>query len=141
VAPLEEVPCARCGGSERRARFFINGWRIVDCRRCGLRFVSPRMPPSAYATFYDPAYYKSSDSLRRGYEDYAAEHGSIVRTFERRWRRLARHATRPLAGGRYLDVGCAYGYALEVAQAAGMEAFGVDVSAHAVREARSRDPA
>jgi 2-polyprenyl-3-methyl-5-hydroxy-6-metoxy-1,4-benzoquinol methylase len=96
------------------------------------------MPASAYATFYDPAYYKSSDSLRRGYEDYAAERDSILRTFERRWQRLARHAVRPLAGGRYLDVGCAYGYALEVARAAGMEPFGVDVSAHAASEARSR---
>jgi 2-polyprenyl-3-methyl-5-hydroxy-6-metoxy-1,4-benzoquinol methylase len=93
------------------------------------------MPDDAYAAIYDEAYFKSSDSVLRGYDDYAKERDSILRTFQRRWKWIAPHARR---GGNFLDIGCAFGYALDVAREAGMEPFGVDISAHAVAEARKR---
>jgi SAM-dependent methyltransferase len=137
AAVRAEVACARCGCDERGERFHIHGWRLVDCVRCGLRYVSPRLPPDEYAAQYDQAYFCSPDSLRRGYEDYAGERASILATFRRRLARIQRHAP-ALPGGRYLDVGCALGYALEVAADAGMLAHGVDVSPFAVAQARAR---
>jgi SAM-dependent methyltransferase len=133
TSELRDVVCARCGGSEQRQRFEIRGWRIVDCVSCGMRYLSPRMPDHAYAAIYDDEYFKSPDSLLRGYEDYAGERDSILRTFRRRWKHIEVER-----GGRYLDIGCAFGYGLDVAAEAGMEPFGVDVSAHAVAEAKSR---
>jgi SAM-dependent methyltransferase len=132
-----QVPCARCGAEAVTERFTIRTWRLVDCASCGLRFVSPRMADTSYLEVYNAEYFKSPDSLTRGYEDYAGERETILQTFRRRFDLIARHAP-PLAGGRSLDVGCAYGYALEVAAERGLAAHGVDVSAHAVAVARER---
>jgi 2-polyprenyl-3-methyl-5-hydroxy-6-metoxy-1,4-benzoquinol methylase len=134
-----DVPCARCGGTAVAERFTIRTWRIVDCRSCGLRFVSPRMTDQAYAEVYGEDYFKSADSLTRGYEDYAAERDTILATFRRRFDLIARHAPPAgLAGGRSLDVGCAFGYALEVAAEHGLTAHGVDISAHVVADGKAR---
>ncbi len=132
-----EVPCARCAGRAVEERFTIRGWRLVDCVGCGLRFVSPRMADLSYLEVYGEDYFKSPDSLTRGYEDYAGERETILATFRRRFRAIA-HRAPSLSGGRSLDVGCAYGYALEVAAEHGLAPHGVDVSAHAVAVARSR---
>ena len=131
------VPCARCGGSAVTPRFTIRTWRLVDCNACGLRFVSPRMSDLSYVEVYGEDYFKSADSIARGYEDYAGERETILATFRRRFAVIARHAP-PLAGGRSLDVGCAFGYALDVAAELGLAPHGVDVSAHAVAVARER---
>lgn len=49
---------------------------------------------------------------------------------------LRTHGVRP--GGRVLDVGAGYGFFLEAAEKAGYEAHGLEVSAHAVEQARRR---
>ncbi len=49
---------------------------------------------------------------------------------------LRSHGVPP--GGRVLDVGAGYGFFLEAAERAGYEAHGLEVSAHAVEQARRR---
>src|SRR5262249_37029769 len=115
---LRDAVCARCGGSEQRPRFEIRGWHIVDCASCGMRYLSPRMPDHAYAAIYDDAYFKSPDSLLRGYEDYAGERDSILRTFRRRWKHIEVER-----GGRYLDIGCAFRHARGLPAEAGTGAI------------------
>jgi 2-polyprenyl-3-methyl-5-hydroxy-6-metoxy-1,4-benzoquinol methylase len=138
IAKRERIGCARCGGRESREQFSVRGWPIVDCESCGLRFVNPRLPASQYEQVYGPEYFKSPDSLLCGYRDYGGERASVLRTFRRRFAWILKHARKPLVGGGFLDIGCAFGYALEVAIEEGMHAYGVDVSAHATNEAHGR---
>lgn len=63
--------------------------------------------------------------------------GSIVRKF---YRGLLETAQAPRGPGRALDVGCAYGYGCEVLMERGFEPYGLDVSEHAIAEARQSLP-
>ena len=67
-----------------------------------------------------------------------------VRRFYRLYLDLAAATVPQLADGRGKsahDVGCAYGVGVRELQRRGYEAYGSDVSAHAIEEARLRDPA
>lgn len=124
----EPVPsatsCPLCGAAEQRPRLERDGYRIVQCCACGFLFVSP--PPTAQelADFYQrPEYYAGSGL---GYADYFAQrpiHEADAR------RRLARIERLVGGRGRVLDVGCAAGFFLHVAQGRGWQPLGVELSA------------
>ena len=54
-------------------------------------------------------------------------------TFAKRIRELAALGT---TGGRFLDIGCAYGFFMEVAERSGFRTYGIDISQHALHKAR-----
>src|SRR5262249_31734159 len=97
---------------------------IVQCRRCRYLFVSQPPSDAELAAFYQqPDYYKGSTY---GYTDYFAQrpiHKKLARTRLRRIERLRR------GRGRILDVGCAAGFFLKVAQDRGWDVHGVELSA------------
>ena len=111
---------------------YVDG-RLWRCEDCGLRFVHPQPSPADAASVYDEDYFRNPDSGDRGYSDYEGDRSNIERSFQRRWSRL-----RPLCpnSGRVLDVGCAYGFFLNVAAQAGWDTEGIDISPHAVEFAR-----
>jgi SAM-dependent methyltransferase len=115
--------CPLCGSTAQRPYLHIDGYQIVQCQRCRFLFVSP--PPSEVelAAFYQqPDYYKGSPL---GYTDYFGHRASHERLARSRLRRIER--LRP-ERGRLLDVGCAAGFFLKVAQDRGWEVHGVDIS-------------
>jgi SAM-dependent methyltransferase len=127
--PLEAVSCDVCGEQPpARPTFESRGFRIVRCPRCGVLRVSPRLTADALKAYYGPAYWKSGDSVARGYFDYLGDEANIRRTFQRRWRWLAKSLP---AAGHLLDLGCASGFLLDEARAAGWEVAGVEWSEHA----------
>ena len=111
---------------------YVEG-KLWRCQHCGLRFVHPQPSATELAALYDESYFRSPDSGQRGYGDYEGDRSNIERSFRRRWERL-----QPLCpgSGRLLDVGCAYGFFLNVAAEAGWEVHGLDISSHAVEFAR-----
>jgi len=94
-------------------------FRIVRCRGCGLVYVNPRLSQTEIAQQYDEGYYTDGS-----YADYLAERSGYERTFELRLRRIEQR----VKPGRILDVGCAFGFFLSVADRRGWEAYGLDLS-------------
>ncbi|MBL9078790.1 MAG: class I SAM-dependent methyltransferase [Planctomycetes bacterium] len=124
--------CQLCGSTERDTRFRDGPFEIVACRSCGLVYVTPRLQGQALLDVYGEGYWKSDDPKQRGYADYAREAALYLRTFERRMK-LVRRWLPPQA--RILDVGCAAGYFLRVAQRFGHDVHGVELSPAIAHEA------
>jgi SAM-dependent methyltransferase len=70
-----------------------------------------------------------------GYDDYARDESLHRRNARRRLARVAKNR-RGLAPGAMLDIGCAYGYALDEARARGWTVAGVEPSPAAAAHAR-----
>ena len=130
---LERPDCPLCGpGVPQRRRHSFPPFAAVDCRGCGLLFLSPRLTERGVLELYQAADYYESGVAGRGYDEYLAVRENWLRTFAARLRAIARHKP----SGRALDVGCGPGFFLDAAAAAGYEAWGLDPSAFAVDLAR-----
>lgn len=102
---------------------------LARCRTCRYVFL-PRTPdlPHAIAALYAGDYFTGGE-----FGDYAGQHETFARNFRAY---LARMRQAGAAGGRLLEVGCAYGFFLEQAQAT-FDAAGIDVNHAAVEAARA----
>lgn len=97
-------------------------YRIVRCRRCGLRYSSPRGEESEI----EENYREVKDHL------YEQELAGRMRTFARNLRHLARHKE----PGVLLDVGCSVGAFLYLAREKGWRAYGIEPSEWCVSKAK-----
>lgn len=127
---FEQVVCNLCGGddykvflessdktSDREKLFSttsqsVSGERIVRCHSCGLVYVNPRFNKEAILSQY-----KSGEE-----QTYIKEAEARAAAFRRSLKGLRRYKKR----GKLLDVGCAGGFFLKVAQDAGFNAIGVE---------------
>jgi SAM-dependent methyltransferase len=123
ISDPDSDPAAYFSSSRHRAGYLS----IVRCRRCELMLTNPRDDDATIAQIYtaleDKVYAAEADTRRRT----AEEHLALV----------AAHHPRP---GRLLDVGCATGTFVCVAQRAGWEATGLDASGWAIARARELCP-
>ncbi len=124
------MTCVACQEPRSRHKVRKGQVDIVECTRCGLAWWVPEPGFDPRAT-YDAAYF-DSPRHEHGYDDYSALGECLRRTFAARISRLppAKKDT------RLLDVGAAYGFAVEEARRVGWEAFGLEVSEAAARSAR-----
>jgi 2-polyprenyl-3-methyl-5-hydroxy-6-metoxy-1,4-benzoquinol methylase len=96
---------------------------------CGLG--STAVPPQLNVLdIYDESYFRGGQS--DGYGDYLASEEVLRREFTSSIEKLRQHAT---AGGRLLEVGCAYGFFLAQARPY-FECVGIEVSAAAAEHGR-----
>ncbi len=114
----------------------------MRCRVCSLVYLNPRPEPEVIARDFDWFRHSPLQTGRRREKENPV----------RRWLRKARGKgllrRRPreevvlgrirefVPKGRFLDVGCGDGFMVEAMASAGYEAFGLDISAVAVEEAR-----
>ncbi|GMV51246.1 MAG: Ubiquinone biosynthesis O-methyltransferase [Nitrospirae bacterium] len=140
---------------------------VVRCRICGLLFLNPRPTREEIGGYYPSTYYPAAPPRQAGDLKRAAKRWSaqvrrwIAQDFygypitdrargwqwlrrlllwpEYLWRRWRGRGLLPWVGrGRALDVGCGSGSNLVTLQEQGWEVSGVDASAVAVAQARSR---
>ncbi len=123
--------CQLCGSSERTLKFQDGPFRLFTCR-CGLVYVTPRLHGKALLDVYGASYWKSDDPKVRGYADYARQAALYLKTYRKRMQLVSKWLP---AKGRILDVGCAAGYFLRVAAAAGHDVHGCELSAPIAQEA------
>jgi SAM-dependent methyltransferase len=117
-------PCPLCGSALSALVFET----IRRCKKCGLSFVSPL---GDYRGEHETAEYFLNDYLplhESNRENSLAERRAHLAMIRRHFRLPARP--------RLLDVGCALGFMLHEAQAAGWDAAGVETSDFAARYAR-----
>ena len=129
---LEYVNCNLCNSDNTKLSFTKNGFNIVQCRKCGLVYVNPRLNKETLKKIYTKGYYTTQDE--RGYEDYIGGEKELKTMFRKRLKRIEKYKK----GGRLLDIGCATGFFIEVAKEDDWETFGVEISEYASNYARER---
>ncbi len=112
---------------------FKNGFWIYRCPMCHLAETDLKREYTKFVKeFYSEGYYEG-DPTRSAYADYESDKPLIVKNMHKFLSFI--HTVKPK--GRLLDVGCAFGYVVELAGAMGYEAYGFDPSTFAVQKARS----
>jgi len=113
---VDRPRCVLCGAVRCKLFLTIDEYQLFRCRECQLVFVYPQPPKSKLEQLradlygsngYREMYFSSSDRLRR--------------RFGRCLKEIAKYKT----NGKLLDVGCSYGFFLEMA-AGTWEAYGVE---------------
>jgi 2-polyprenyl-3-methyl-5-hydroxy-6-metoxy-1,4-benzoquinol methylase len=132
-AGMRDVPCLFCGESDERLRFRSGPFRVVECGRCGLVYVNPRLPAERLHEMYQEEYWSSARAKEFGYTQYLHEGPLYQRTYRLRSRVIRRYKPHP---GRVLDVGCAAGFFLSVMAEQGWETTGIEISAPMVAYAQ-----
>lgn len=133
VSDVEHITrCQVCGSEQRTVKFEDKGFTLYTCSDCGLVYVSPRLSGQALLDVYNESYWKSDNPKDRGYADYASESKLYLKTYKKRMKLVSKWLP---DNGRILDVGCAAGYFLRVAQQHGHDVHGVELSEAIAREA------
>jgi 2-polyprenyl-3-methyl-5-hydroxy-6-metoxy-1,4-benzoquinol methylase len=129
---MREMPCLFCGVHEEVLRFRDGAFRVVECGRCGLVYVNPRLPAERIEEMYQEDYWSSDRAREFGYAEYLDDAPLYLRTYRLRSRVISRYKPRP---GRLLDIGCAAGYFAAVMQEDGWDTTGIEISAPMVHYA------
>jgi 2-polyprenyl-3-methyl-5-hydroxy-6-metoxy-1,4-benzoquinol methylase len=120
-----------CLAAEAAPFYSKNGYLIVECVACHMRYVSPMPTPEEITAHYQQAEYFAGES-GLGYLSYADMKKALRPHFQRRLQII--EAQLPQRG-KILDVGCAAGYFLEEAHQRGWQISGMDLSQEMVYSA------
>lgn len=136
---MEFVNCNLCGSNSTRRFMHINGFNIVKCKNCSLVYVNPRLKEGKLHGIYNKTYYenpafKDNQLALYGYEKYLEDKEDIKATFSRRLSTINKLSKK----GNLLDIGCAYGFFLEMARANGWKVKGLELSIEAYRFAKNK---
>ena len=129
AAALEEANCFRCGVHGERL-YSSDRFGVVRCPTCGQAFISPRLAEQGRESVYDADYFEAGVY---GYK----KRFSISLWHQQTWSNGRLKLIRNLldgepAGKRLLEIGCAYGFFLNVAEEQGFKVSGVEYSKPAV---------
>ncbi len=111
----------------------VQGYTFRRCGGCGLVFMSPRPTAARLRTLYSEAYFESPDPAC-GYPVYRSDRAAVRDKAERLLPAVERHGRK----GRLLDLGCAYGFIMEVARERGWEVAGIEPAEAVAASAASR---
>lgn len=132
---MEHVACNLCGAGDALPYCRVGEFQIVRCKGCGLFYTNPRRPAAEIAQIYSEGYFVSQNPDVLGYDDYSNHARGLKEVFSEHLGTIEKFAQPP---GFLLDIGCAFGYFLEVAASRGWKAEGIEVSAYASKVAREK---
>ncbi len=118
--------CDVCSCSEQKLLFSKHNYSFVECAECRHQFVPFQGTDEELFKTYENNFFSDG-----GYADYEADKPVLQKNFARFIKILHKH--RPQ--GRLFEVGCAYGFFLELAQKH-WQAEGIDIQQEAVAYAR-----
>jgi len=125
--------CPNCAGHDNtryvQKRINERHYDIVQCQRCGLLHLLDMPTADELTAFYNsPDYFEGSD---RGYTgNYLRQRASIEHDSLRRLSQIEHEVSRMAVDPerRILDIGCAAGFFLSVAQSRGWSVHGIELS-------------
>lgn len=118
------IYCVYCNRNNFTKLFIKNGFSIVECSGCGLRFVFNPPTQKNVDGIYSESYFTGEVS-RFGYTDYVSEAEYGKKNFAK----IANNIKRYYQNGKILDVGCASGVLLSLFGNE-WQKVGVDVSSY-----------
>src|ERR1700728_2343315 len=122
---IKTQECPACGGGPLDRIFELRGFDFVTCATCDLEMYRGAERVERTDGFFSSAYFTEGGA---GYPNYLADEPVRRRQARRYIRRLRHLGVTPAQGRRALDVGCAAGFFMVEAAAAGWEVTGCDVS-------------
>ncbi len=132
---MEHVICNLCGADDFTVCCTVGRFRVVRCGACGLFYTNPRRSLEETAELYSEQYFSSDDPSSLGYEDYSAHADGLKQVSLDNLDIIESYVRPPSV---IVDVGCAFGYFLEVASSRGWRTQGVEISGYAAEAARKR---
>lgn len=116
-----------------------NSYQILKCPHCGLLFYDFKKDYSLFLEKQYSAGYFTGEKKLRSYFDYGLDRKNIIRNMGWYLEEIKKLKVKTKNESlKILDVGCAYGFFLEVAAKAGFDVYGIDPSAYAVSQAQKK---
>lgn len=122
-----DVRCLVCDGGPEPSR--LPG--LLQCPACGFVTADVQMTESELKALYGPDYFHGEE-----YGDYLLEEASLKENFRERLDTLLRFSGAPAALTLF-EIGCAYGFFLDVARERFAAVAGIDIAEDAVTHARN----
>lgn len=130
----EMSACSFCGSRSFPEHAEINGYRVVRCDQCGLWMVNPLPSAEFLADFYNQAYYANPQWI------CSVDQDTVMRISAGKlpaFRETCSRIKRVRPADRLLDVGCAFGQFMAVAEGQGFDTTGVELDMLVAARARS----
>lgn len=133
IGMLEYVSCNYCNSNDYRKRYVKEGFQIVQCKKCGLIYVNPRLKEKSIHQLYDEDYFSG-----KGFDksiDYKSEvevkmkHADLLDWDLSAIKEMSSQINE--GNPKILDVGCGMGLFLSKAKKKGFDAEGLELSHYA----------
>jgi 2-polyprenyl-3-methyl-5-hydroxy-6-metoxy-1,4-benzoquinol methylase len=131
---LYAEPCIVCNSNSFKHYHTANNYDILRCNKCGLFFID-KIEGVDIENFYEHKYFHNEDDDLVGYRNYAAWYEVSNNNYTRLLELLKKYKKK---GSRLLDVGCAMGGFVNIANEMGWQAMGIDPSEYAIKMGRAR---
>lgn len=136
---LERIACPLCSSTDTFGKGYrFDPFEVVACGHCPAWYLSPRLKLAAMESAYSEEYFEGGEL---GYSGYERQEKSLKLTFKWLLEMLVSEGVigGGLNGGKnrsLLEIGCAYGYLLELAQPYFETLVGTEYSEAAATRAR-----
>jgi 2-polyprenyl-3-methyl-5-hydroxy-6-metoxy-1,4-benzoquinol methylase len=131
---IKKNECLLCKFEDYKVIKAINEYNFKECRQCGLIYIDPQPDEETIKKLYPEKYFHSQHP--QGYHDIIARKDDVINYRLKAIMDLINNLSPNK--GRLLEVGCALGYFLKLAQNTGWEAQGVELSPWAAQYAREK---
>lgn len=137
--------CDICGSEDHEVRYNLGRHKIIRCRGCTFMWLTPVPTIQELHEVYGAAYFKNQDFFAGenetvfGYADYLAERFDRQSNYITISQKIAATFKRFQPGqSRLLDIGCGFGFFLDVAQDEGFDVQGIEFNDQVVNQARKK---
>jgi 2-polyprenyl-3-methyl-5-hydroxy-6-metoxy-1,4-benzoquinol methylase len=114
---MKIIKCNLCDSQKFELLYIKNKFEVVKCKNCGLVFVKNQPNSSILQNeYYDKDYYQG-----KVYKNYLKEANKRIEGFKERIKVIDKLYPQK---GKLLDVGCAFGFFLQIAKENGWDVCG-----------------